>query len=190
MRPVLYLTFALLALSACGTDAVDSPGTSTRDSASTTVETSDPDAPDVSATHPCETMVVEPDAFESDINPDLEELGREDFDARWLSVDDAVGCRVSLTAPGQESTAVGIEGYVFDPSVVPVQELIDGLVGRFPGIASTEVADGVLGLVREDSDVTYAVAMESSGIGVYVQTSFSDPEVDPLISVARSILDG
>lgn len=56
----------------------------------------------------------------------LVELRREDLDARWLKVDGAVGCLVSLTPPGKDFRAAGVEGDVIDASLAPVAPATPG----------------------------------------------------------------
>ena len=193
MRQVIGITLALVVLSACGSNSGDEPGPSSTGALTTVAESPEVSTGSFSPTHPCQTMVVDPGEFVSETYPELVEAEREDFDADWLRADGAVGCLVSLTPPGEDFRAVGVEGYVFDASLNPPQELIDTRVSQSAFvITSAEVTGlaGAVGLLREGADVPYAIAAESSGLGVFVQTSSSDAGVEALISIATSILNG
>lgn len=188
MKRVLGLGLGMLILAACASDGAGQPS-SPPTGAETTPTT---EGPESGATgHPCATMMVDPHDFVGASYPELEELGREDTDAAWLRVEGAVGCLVSLTAPGESFRARAIEGYVFDATKTPVSELLAIRVANaISAITSIEIADvpGAFGLVGEGADTPFAVVMEADGLGAYVQSNSSDAPVDALVAVARSLL--
>ena len=185
-----WLVVGLLIVSGCGSDSQQEDVDGSVSSVPSTAADGSSGGP---TTDPCSTMVVEPSDFASETYPQLVELERGEFDADWLRVDGAVGCLVELTEPGGDFRAVGVEGYVFDPAVASPEDVVEGRVaGSAFAVTSTalEGMPGVLGLLRDDADIPYAVALESGGVGVFVQTSASDIDPTVLVAVAESIVGG
>lgn len=192
MRRVMSGLLGLAMITACASDGAGQGSTApTAEPATSTTARAGPGG--VSAAHPCDTMVVDPQDFIGESYPELEELGREDTDAGWLRVDGTVGCLVSLTAPGETFRARSVEGYVFDTAQTSASELVAMRVANaISDVTSIEIAGvpGVFGLVGEGADRPYAVAMEADGVGAYVQSNSQEVSVDALIAIARSILEG
>jgi len=204
VRRVAWLLIGPLVLYGCADSQQDggagsvSTASSTTEDGSSVVSTTSPAVDqsgggDASALDPCSTMVVDPSDFVYETYPELVELERGPVDADWLGVDGAAGCLVELTEPGGDFRAVGVEGYVFDAAVASPDDVVEGRVASSAfGVTSTSIdgTPGAMGLLREDADIPYAVALESGGVGVFVQTSASDVDPAVLVAVAQSVGGG